>query len=59
MVIERKKFLCIHIHVMARLKLMYDFYEVMNSIYKHDKPSRESEEICHEDYMEKTDTDMG
>ena len=58
MVAERKKF-SLHIHVMARLKLMYDFYEVMNSIYKHDKPSRESEEICHEDYMEETDTDMG
>ena len=43
----------------ADTKLMYDFYEVMNSIYKQDKPSRESEEICHEDYMEKTDTDMG
>ena len=40
-------------------KLMYDFYEVMNSTNKHDKPSRESEEICHEDYMEKIDTDIG
>ena len=40
-------------------KLMYDFYKVMNSTNKHDKPSGESEEICHEDYMEKTDTDMG
>ena len=40
------------------MKLMYDSYEVMNST-KHDKPSGESEEICHEDYMEKTDTDMG
>ena len=40
-------------------KLMYDFYEVMNSTNKHDKSSGEAEEICHEDYMEKTDTDMG
>ena len=30
-----------------------------HELYKHDKPSGESEEICHEDYMEKTDTDMG
>jgi hypothetical protein len=32
------------------MKLMYDFYEVMNSIYKHDKPSGESEE-SHEEYF--------
>ena len=43
---------------MARLKLMYDFYEVMNSIYKHDKPSREPRKYVMK-IMEKTDTDMG
>jgi len=30
-----------------------------HELYKHYKPSGESEEICDEDYMEKTDTDMG
>jgi hypothetical protein len=56
---RKKEVFSVHIHVMARLKLMYDFYKIMNSIYKHDKPSGESEEICHEDYLEKIDTDMG
>ena len=56
---SRKKFSLHTCPCYGQIKLMYDFYKVMNSIYKHDKPSRESEEICHEDYMEKTDTDMG
>ena len=40
-------------------KLMYDFYEVMNSTNKHYKSFEKAKEICDEDYMEKTDTDIG
>ncbi|MGA9169067.1 MAG: hypothetical protein WBZ20_02850 [Nitrososphaeraceae archaeon] len=56
---SRKKFSLYISMLWPDTKLMYDFYEVMNSTNKHDKSSGEAEEICHEDYMEKTDTDMG
>ena len=39
-------------------KLMYDFYKVMNSTNKHVN-HLENLRKCHEDYMEKIDTDMG
>jgi hypothetical protein len=57
---SRKKFSVYISMLWSDTKLMYGFYEVMNSTNKHEKPSGESEEICHEDYMEKTDSaDMG
>lgn len=59
MVVERKKFSLHTYPCYGQIEVDVWFYEVMNSIYKHDKPSRESEEIYQEDYMEKTDTDMG
>ena len=55
---SRKKFSAYISMLWPDMRLMYDFYDVMNYT-KHYKPSGESEEICDEDYMEKTDTDMG